>query len=131
MFSCSRNETQLIQDGIATSVTRQYPAGHPHKVGAQIIFTSSHVSHGDGEVPFAVGRIISIRPSSVAEMRRDERLCRMDGFRSCAEWFGHFKKRYPVFSDDTPVVRLQFKIEEMDKDVASKVSRPVEQTEID
>ena len=122
MFSCTRNETKLIQEGRATSVTRQYGKSCPHEPGAQIVLTSRYVGPPDeGEIPFAVATITSVRPATIAEMRRDERLCKMDGFSGPAEWHGHFLRMYPGAQDDTAVHRLQLRIDEMDKDVADRV----------
>ncbi|MFA5213343.1 MAG: hypothetical protein WC406_08420 [Methanoregula sp.] len=132
MFSCTLNETKLIQEGKALSVTRPCPAGHPYTVGGKLLFTSEFVAHTGKETPFAVGTIISVRPITVGEMRRDKRLCQMDGFSGPPEWYGHLRQRYKTLRDEDKLVRLQFKLEEMDKDVANRaVPEPQERQNTD
>lgn len=123
MLSCTRNETKLIQEGKASSVTRPCPAGHPYKVGGEVLFTSAFVSGEGKEIPFARATITSVRPITVGEMRRDKRLCQLDGFANGGEWFGHLRTRYRTIRDEDKLVRLQFKLEEMDKDVGNRPVR--------
>jgi len=120
MFSCTLNETKLIQEGKASSVTRPCPAGHPYAVGGKLLLTSEFVAHTGKETPFATATITSVRPITVGEMRRDKRLCQMDGFSGGPEWYGHLRQRYKTLRDEDKLIRLQFKLEEMDKDVANR-----------
>jgi hypothetical protein len=122
MLSCSRNETKLIQNGKATSLTRLWADPSPYVVGNPVVLTSRYVGvPEEGEIPFAIATIVSIRPVTVGEMRRDARLCQMDGFRNPAEWLGHLQTRYRGIADSARLVRLQLRIDEMDKDVADRV----------
>jgi hypothetical protein len=120
MFSCTLNETKLIQEGKASSVTRPWPDPNPYTVTGKLLFTSEYVSHTGKETPFAVATITSVRPITVGEMRRDKRLCQMDGFSGGPEWYGHLRQRYKAIRDEDKLIRLQFKLEEMDKDVANR-----------
>jgi len=122
MFRLTRNETKLIQEGGARSVTRRYPSGCPHQVGAQIILSSEYADPpATDEVPFAVATIVSVRPITVGAMRRTPELCQMDGFGSPAEWHGHLLRLYPGLSDDAQLYRLQLRVDEMDKHIAERL----------
>lgn len=85
-----------------------------------MVLTSRYVG-GDGETPFAIATVVSVRPTTVQEMMREPRLCSMDGFESPAVWHGHFRTRYPGIGDAARLMRLQLRIDEMDKDVAERL----------
>ena len=128
MFSCTRYETKQIQEGLAKSVTRVYPSGCPHEVGGNIVFTTKYLSPDDGEVPFAVGVIMSIRPITFEQMRHSDMYANMDGFPNAYAWEQHFRGvLYPGVGADARLFRLQFRLDEMERDI-SKLS-PTKETE--
>lgn len=124
MFSCTRYETKQIQEGRAMSVTRVYPSGCPHVVGSKIIFSTRYLTPNDGEVPFAVGVLMSVRPVTVEQMRHNKQYAVMDGFPSTDAWEQHFRSvLYKGIGLDAPLYRLQFRLEEMERDISALAPR--------
>ena len=91
MFSCTKTEARRIAEGKAVGVTRRYEHGDcPHKVGNDIVFTGNFFRGYEGQqVPFARGKIVSVRPGTVGQFRNDEMLAYQDGFSTSPEWHGH------------------------------------------
>lgn len=131
MFSCSRFETKQIQEGRATVITRRYDPtmGCPHEVGKQITLSSAYLdSHPGQEMPFAVATVVSIRPCNARELREDDLpgmkgAPRTDGFPNGEAWFAHLGIMYPGIGDDVPLHRIQFRIDDMEKDLAERLGR--------
>jgi hypothetical protein len=124
MFSCTRYETKQIQEGLAMSVTRVYPNGCPHEVGSQIVFTSKYLTANDGEVPFAVGVLVSIRPITIDQMIYTDQYSQMDGFPNAHAWEQHFRNvLYPGIGMESKLYRLQFRLEEMERDISRLAPR--------
>lgn len=127
MFSVTNYELMKLRSGEANGCTRRYPGGCPHEVGGQVALVEEQ-KKGHQE-PFAVAVITSIRPSTVGQRRRHgdkeaDRLAQMDGFPNAAAWYEHFRMMYGKagIMDSTPVTRLQFRIQEMDKGEPAKVN---------
>lgn len=131
MLSCSRVETKYITEGTATSITRMWADPMPYAVGGEVILSSRFVGNGERELPFAKGVIVSVRPVTVGEMRRSERLCQMDGFSNSSDWHAHLCTRYPGTEDYMRMVRLQLKIEDMDKTGGERAADQPDRMEID
>jgi len=119
MFSCTNREVMKIKSGESNGFTRRYPSGCPHEVGAQIPLCEEKKG---SQNPFAIARILSIRPGTVGERRRHDspeatRLAQMDGFANGPDWYEHFRMMYGAggLRDDMQVFRLQVKIDEMEK----------------
>ncbi len=119
MFSCTNYETMKIKAGESVGCTRRYPSGCPHEIGSQLPLCEEKKG---GAEPFAVARLISIRPSTVGQRRRSgdpeaKRLAVLDGFPNQDAWYQHFRMMYGKagIQDDTQVFRLQFKIDQMEK----------------
>jgi len=130
MFSCTRYETKQIQEGLAMSVTRVYPSGCPHEVGGQMVFTSKYLTPQDGEVPFAVGVIVSIRPITMEQMIHADQYAQMDGFPNAHAWEQHFRNvLYPGLSSEAQMYRLQFRLDEMERDISALAPRQEQETE--
>jgi hypothetical protein len=130
MFSCTRYETKQIQEGLAMSVTRAYPSGCPHEVGSRIVLTSKYLTPNDGEVPFAVGVIMSVRPVTFDQMRHSDKYAQMDGFPNVHAWEQHFTNvLYKGANVDAPLFRLQFRMEELERDQEALAPRQSQETE--
>jgi len=115
-LTCSQMELSKIVDGSSDGVTRMYPTGCPHDVGAEIILTSRFlVGHRDEDLPFARATIKSIRPATVDERERDDKLAKMDGFVSGREWAIYFRQMYGPVAGRQECFRLQLRIDKMDK----------------
>lgn len=121
MFSCSQNETKMIQEGRISCVSRPYHDPHPYAVKGKLILTSKYVGLGGKEAPFATATITSLRPTTVGEMRRNKEACKLDGWPSGAAWVGHLRQLYPGLRDDDRLLQIQFRITEMDKDIAGRM----------
>jgi len=120
MFSCTRTETRLIVEGKCAGVVRRYERGAcPHAVGSQIVFSSKFLPwlphDDDRSIPFAQGTIVSVRPGTVGQFRKDQRLAETDGFANGPVWHGHLNQLYKGIGDDASVYHITFKLEEIDK----------------
>lgn len=112
------------------SVTRAYPSGCPHAVGNKIVLTSKYLRPDDGEVPFAVGVLMSVRPVTFDQMLHNEQYAQMDGFPNAHAWEQHFRNvLYKGIGSDVPLFRLQFRLEEMERDMAALSPRQEPETE--
>ena len=116
MFNCTRVETRSIMQGKASGVTRRYPQGGcPHQTGSQLVFTTEFQSRDGRSVPFATATIISVRPSTIGELARDNVIVAKDGFSTGPEWKGHLNQMYRGVSDGDSVHHISFRIDEMEK----------------
>ncbi len=116
MFNCTRVETQRIMEGKASGVTRRYPQGEcPHRIGSQLVFVTEHASRDSRPTPFATATIVSVRPSTIGALSRDEMTVEKDGFSTGPEWKGHLNQLYRGVSDNDSVYHISFRIDEMNK----------------
>ncbi len=115
MFNCTRVETRSIMEGKASGVTRRYPGGCPHQMGSQLVFVSEFQSRDSVPVPFATATIVSVRPSTIGELARDNMIVEKDGFSTGPEWKGHLNQMYRGVSDGDSVHHISFRIDDMEK----------------
>jgi len=116
MFSCSRTETKLINEGRCCGVVRRYPPNEcPHKPGSLLQFSSSFLPEmppsDNTQVVFATATIVSVRPGTVASFRKDDMLARQDGFENGPVWHGHLNQYYKGIPDDASVYHITFRID--------------------
>jgi|GEM_PF-5551904 len=119
MFSCTRTETRLIMEGKCAGIVRRYPKGTcPHSANGELVFTSKFLpwTPDDGKpIPFGKATVVSVRPGTVAQFRKDKRLPITDGFANGEVWFGHLSQFYGGISDDESVCHITFRVNEIDK----------------
>lgn len=121
MLSVTRHELAKLLSGEADGVTREYPGpgGCPHKPGDKMIL-SSRASDPENkqEMPFAGATVMTVRPCTIGERRKDNRLAKLDGFSGGEDWYMHFSKiLYRRDFDPSQMThRLQLRIEKMEKD---------------
>jgi len=111
-------ETGLILEGKASGVVRRYGESCPHEPGNEIVFTSKYLAGTKDptqEVPFAKGQVVSVRPGTVGQFRKDKMLAEKDGYANGNVWYGHMSQLYKGISDDTQVHHVSFRIVELDK----------------
>ena len=116
MFTCNRFETKQIMEGKASGATRVYDKC-PHVVGATIILTSKYIDQsGQGRaIPFAKATIVSIRPGTVGQFRRDNEQAKRDGYGNGNHWLGQMQQMYRGLRETDPMDHISFKITEIDK----------------
>jgi len=118
MFSCTRTETKLIMEEKAAGIVRRYPKGEcPYKVGDEIAFTSRFIPwmRDDKSVPFAKATITSLRPGTVDQFRKDNKMAEHDGFANGNTWHGHLNQFYRGIKDGESVYHISFRLTEVDK----------------
>lgn len=118
MFSCTRHETHAFREGKAIGAVRRYdgPEGCPHEAGAEIMLSSKFIPGNPAgqEVVFAKAKVVSVRPGTVMQFRKDKMLAEQDGFGSSPSWHGHLVNiLYKGIRDDAKVYHVTFRIEEM------------------
>lgn len=114
MFACSRFETGVIMNGKACGVIRRYDSC-PYSIGDQIVFTSKFLDN-ERNIPFAKATIVSIRPGTLRELSRDDRIVEYDGYSNGTVLEGYLSKFYGgTLNSDSKVYHLKFRIDEMDK----------------
>jgi len=125
MFSVTTYELKRLRSGEADGCTRRYPSGCPHKIHDQIPLVEEQKKGSQN--PFCIAVLMSVRPGTVGERRRDtaeaRRLALADGFENPAAWYEHFRMMYGAsgIKEDTQVFRLQFHIKEMEKEKPARV----------
>lgn len=122
MFACNRNETRQIMEGKATGVARRYPGGCPHVPGSELWLTSDSLDRsGAGRhIPFAKIQVVSVRPGTVGQFRRDPMIAEIDGYANGAVWFGQMSQMYKGIKDTDNIVHLKFRVIQMDKEVGMR-----------
>lgn len=127
MFSCNNHETRRIQEGRAVGVVRRYDpkGGCPHKPGAEIVLTSRFMAGFENQaVPFAKAQVVSVRPGTAAQFRKDDHIGQMDGYDNAAAWWTYFSTNIEKGIKDGELLHhIQFRILEMDKN-PQKGGRP-------
>jgi len=123
MLTCTMTETKLIMEGKTAGIVRRYDGACPHEVGSQLVFASEYLPWAprgeDGKrkaVPFARGTIVSLRPGSVGQFRKDKMLAETDGYANPNVWHGHLRQFYKGIPDDANVFHITFRLEEVDKE---------------
>lgn len=114
-LSTTRYETGKLMNGQAEGVTRMYLSGCPHKPGDEVILSSKFLDGSGEDKGYAAATIKSVRPCTVDERKRDDRLAKLDGFPNGPSWYGHFERMYGEQRPDAMTYRLQLRIEEMEK----------------
>lgn len=114
MFSCTRHETVAIRQGRSTGAVRRYLGECPHKPSSMIKLSSKYVDGANGrEIVFATATVVSVRPGTVGQFRKDKALAEKDGFESGPAWYTHLKRfLYKDARDGEKVYHVSFKIEE-------------------
>jgi hypothetical protein len=119
MFSCNRYETRKILEGRATGAVRKYDpeTGCPHKAKAEIVLTSRYMPGFEGQaIPFARAQVVSVRPGTAAQFRKDDMIGQMDGYGNAAAWWAYFSNEmYRGVKDDEQLHHIKFRIIEMDR----------------
>lgn len=103
--------------GMATGCTRKYGDNCPHRPGAEIVFTSKSMdlTGGDRSIPFARAQVVTVRPGTVGEFRRDPMIAEMDGYENGEVWYGQMKVLYGGLRDSEKMHHIKFRIIEIDK----------------
>lgn len=119
-FSLDRFEVGKVLSGEASAVSRLYDkdVGCPHAPGTKIVLSSTHASAPvEGlpttDNPVAMATITGVQTETVDARKRNERAAIMEGFESAVAWYTHFRQLYGDLSDNTPITRLTFRIDEM------------------
>ena len=119
MFSCNRHETRRMLEGRAVGAVRKYDSaeGCPHKSGAEIVLTSRFMPGFEGQaVPFARAQVVTVRPGTAAQFRKDDHIGQMDGYENAAAWWAYFSGHmYRGVKDSEKLYHVQFRIIQMDK----------------
>ncbi len=119
MFSCNRHETNLIMQGKLGGAVRRYDKkmGCPHRAGADILITSKFTRENPGtDTPIAEGQIVSVRPGSVGDFRRNDTVAQIDGFPNAVAWHTYFSRHvYPGIKDTEPVHHIQMRVTKIEK----------------
>ena len=115
MFACNRLETKLIMGGEATGVCRKYGDSCPHVPGAEIVLTSKFLDNSGRNIHFAKATIISVRPGTVGQFRRDKRQAKRDGYANGEHWHGNLSQMYKGMRDTDKMYHLTFQITQIDK----------------
>jgi hypothetical protein len=115
MFDLNRFETKQIMEGRATGCTRKYGDVCPHVPGAEIIFTSKFLDLSGKSVPFARAQVVSVRPGTVGEFRRDSMIAEIDGYPNGEVWYGQMGVMYKGVKDTDKMHHIKFRIIEIDK----------------
>lgn len=119
MFSCNRYETRKILENKAVGVVRKYDPkmGCPHTIGSEIVLVSKFMPGFEGQsVPFAKAQIVSVRPGTAAQFRKDDHVGQMDGYSNAAAWWGYFSgQMYKGTKDSELLHHIQFRVTEVEK----------------
>jgi hypothetical protein len=114
-ITMTRFETGKVSTGEATALSRKLEKGDVvgYKPGDEIILTSREVKPGDIEdTIIATAKISNVTTSTVGTRKTESRLALLEGFDDGMSWYRNFVQMYGECSDDTPVYRLQFRIEQ-------------------
>jgi hypothetical protein len=117
MFALTRLETQKIMQGLATGCIRNYGGDCPHEVGNEIVLTSMYLdtTGADRQIPFARAQVVSVRPGTAGEFRRDPIVAEMDGFENGEVLFGHLNQMYRGVKETDRLHHIKFRVIEIDK----------------
>jgi hypothetical protein len=108
-------------EGMATGLVRKYDGECPHHVRGQLVLTSRFLEPGgERPIPFARAEIISIRPGTVGQFRRDKTQAEKDGYKNGAHWFGNINRMYKGLKDSDEVYHLSFRIIQIDKQAGQR-----------
>lgn len=121
MFSLSRHETKLVMSGKATGAARVY-SDCPHKPGNEIYLSSRTIdaSGARRSITFAKAQIISVRPGTVGQFRRDPMIAEMDGYANGESWRAQLGVRYKGIKDTDNITHIKFRILQMDTKAGSR-----------
>lgn len=123
MFALNRFETKQIMSGRAGGCARKYGDECPHKPGDEIVLSSRFLSPADNSIPFAKAQVVSVRPGTVAEFRRNPMIAEMDGYPNGEVWFGQMNVMYKGLKEDEKMHHIKFRILEIDKDAGRSVQK--------
>lgn len=119
MFSCNRHETNLIMQGKFGGAVRKYDpkSGCPHKPGSKILVSSKFTRENPGkDTPIAEGMVVSVRPGTVGEFKKNDSLAKLDGFANAQSWYTYFARHvYPGVRDDEQVFHVQMRLTQIEK----------------
>jgi hypothetical protein len=124
MFTCNRWETKVIMEGRASGCSRVYGNGCPHRIGGELVLTSRYLDLEGRDIPFAKAQVVSIRPGTVGEFRRDKMLAEIDGYANGEVWFGQMNQMYKGLKDTDKVYHIKFRIIEIDKQAGRRGDLP-------
>lgn len=115
MFDLNRFETKQVMQGRATGFTRKYGDTCPHVPGAEIILTSKFLDRYGKSIPFARAQVVSVRPGTVGEFRRDSMIADIDGYPNGEVWHGQMNMMYKGVKDTEKMHHIKIRIIEIDK----------------
>ena len=87
-------------EGKASGLTRKYHGQCPHQVRGELILTSRFLELDEERpIPFAKATIISVRPGTVGEFRRNNVQAQKDGYDNGNHWLGNMSMMYRGLKD--------------------------------
>jgi hypothetical protein len=120
MLELNRWETKQVMSGRATGIVRKYDGGCPHSPGGELILTSKYLDSKSRNIPFAKAQVVTVRPGTVGQFRRDPMIAEMDGYANGEVWFGQMGVMYRGIKNEEQVYHIKFRITEIDKQAGSK-----------
>lgn len=120
MFACTRLETKMVMEGRASGVVRKYGDSCPHFRGEKIVLTSKFLDLSGRSIPFAKVEVMTVRPGSIGEFRRDPFISQIDGYDNGEHWMGQMRMLYPGTNEDEKVFHIKFNVVELDRDAGRR-----------
>lgn len=124
MFELNRFETKQVMEGSASGCARKYGNECPHKPGSEIVLTSRFLDSSGRSIPFAKANVVSVRPGTVGEFRRDPMIAEMDGYPNGEVWFGQLSQMYRGMKDSEKIFHIRFMITDIDKKAGRRGNIP-------
>ena len=119
MFALTRHETKQIMAGQAGGVARIYDVC-PHEIGMQMHMTSKFLDQSGRSIPFVKVQIVSLRPGTCGQFRKDQQQAKTDGYENAAMWHGQMNVMYQGIKDSAKMTHIKFRVLELDREAGRR-----------